>query len=224
LLGIALPWIAPALAASTIARERELGTLDVLRATLLSERAIVLGKLMGCLAQLWPGLLLLVLLAPFQVFGVLGSSALCLCPAYPEAASLMLASELGVEYVILGLALQIVSGTLRPLVDVIFHTALGIFISAVVRSPGVAIAISYGAILVVRAAVWLVTSVLGAVLLSVFIGVGITGLPPGAPGMGMEPTVLGGLFSGLIPLVVLLAEFLGAIGLVWGAIRWLERE
>ncbi|OQY18054.1 MAG: hypothetical protein B6I34_11305 [Anaerolineaceae bacterium 4572_32.1] len=69
LLSVALPWIAPALTSATIARERELGTLDLLLTTLLTERSIVLGKLGGCLARLWPGILALALLTPFQLVG-----------------------------------------------------------------------------------------------------------------------------------------------------------
>jgi hypothetical protein len=221
LLNIALPWIAPALAAATIARERELGTLDVLRTTLLSGRAIVVGKLLGCLAQLWPGLLLLVLLAPVQVVGVLGGSSLCLCPSYSDVAMLMMNAEMGVEYFILRLFVQVVMGMLKPLVDVFFHLALGVFISVFMRSSGVAIAVSYGAVLIARVAVWLVTSVLGAALLYAFMGIDMAS---GVPSIGVGPEVLGGLLSNLIPLAVLLAECLGAIGLVWGAIWRLERE
>ena len=224
LLNIALPWIAPALAAATIARERELGTLDVLRTTLLSGRAIVLGKLMGCLAQLWPGMLLLVLLAPFQVVGVLGGGTLCLCPSYPGFSTLMMASELGIEYVIIGLAVQVVMGTLKPLVDTLFHAALGMFISALMRSSSVAVAMSYGAVLVARAVVWLVTSVLGAVLIYGLVDMGAVELASGTPSVGIGPAMLSGLLSNLIPLMVIFAEILGAIGLVFGAIWRLEWE
>ncbi len=59
-------WIAPALTAVAIAGERERGTFDLLRVTLLSEKDIILGKLGACLARLWPGFLVLVLLIPFQ--------------------------------------------------------------------------------------------------------------------------------------------------------------
>jgi len=224
LLGVTLPWIAPALAAPTIARERELGTLDMLRTTLLGERAIVLGKLGGCLAQLWPGLLLLVLLAPFQVVGALGGSVLCLCPSYSEISALMIASELGVEYLILGLAVQVVMGTLRPLADVVFHAALGMFVSALVRSSGVAVAASYGAVLAARAVAWLATSLLGAVLLYGLLDLGAVELSSAAPSTGLGPALLSGLLSNLIPLLVVVIEIVGAAGLVWGAIWRLERE
>ncbi|MBN1977057.1 MAG: hypothetical protein JW918_06615 [Anaerolineae bacterium] len=224
LLNIALPWIAPALAAATIARERELGTLDVLRTTLLSGRAIVLGKLMGCLAQLWPGLLLLVLLAPVQVVGALGGRTTCLCPAYPGLTMQVMSLELGVEYFIVSLAIQIVMGMLQPLVDVFFNLALGLFVSVLMRSSGVAIAVSYGVVLAVRVGAWLATSVLGAVVLYALLEVGAIELASGAPTPGMISALLGGLFSNLIPLAVLLAECLGVVGLVWGAIWLLDRE
>ena len=223
LLGVALPWIAPAIAAPAIAREREMLTLDLLRTTLLSERAIVLGKLGGCLAQLWPGILLLVLLSPFQVAGVLGSGTLCLCPSYPSTSMLMATSGAGIEYVIVGLAVQLVVGTLKPLIDTLFHAALGILVSVLMRSSGAAVAMSYGAVLVVRVVVWLVTAVLGGVLIYTLIDMGVAELAPGAPSPGIGPALLGGLLSNLIPLAVLLAECIGAAGLVWGAIQWLKR-
>jgi hypothetical protein len=58
------PALAPALAATMISGERERGTLDVLWATMLTERSIVLGKLGACLMRLWPGLLALLLVFP----------------------------------------------------------------------------------------------------------------------------------------------------------------
>jgi hypothetical protein len=223
LLNLALPWIAPALAAATIARERELGTLDVLRTTLLSGRAIVLGKLMGCMAQLWPGLLLLVLLAPVQAVGALGGRTMCLCPSYSGLTMQMMNLEFGAEYFIVGLAIQIVMGMLQPLVDVFFNLALGLFVSALMRSSGVAIAVSYGAVLIVRAGAWLATSVLGGVLIFALIDVGALELASGGPSPGVISALLGGLLSNLIPLALLLVECLGAVGLVGGAIWLLER-
>ena len=223
LLNIALPWIAPALAAATIARERELGTLDVLRTTLLSGRAIVLGKLMGCLAQLWPGLLLLVLLAPAQVVGALGGRTMCLCPSYSDTTMLMMGLELGVEYFIVSLVIQSVMGMLQPLVDVFFNLAVGIFVSALMRSSGVAIAVSYGVVLIVRAGAWLATLVLGSVLIYALIDLGVIELGSGAPTPGVISALLGGLLSNLIPLALLFAECLGVVGLVWGAVWLLDR-
>jgi hypothetical protein len=63
-----VPLIAPALAATIISGERERGTLDVLWATMLTERSIVLGKLGACLIRLWPGLL--ALLSVFPTYAV----------------------------------------------------------------------------------------------------------------------------------------------------------
>jgi hypothetical protein len=220
LLGMILPWIAPALAAATIAREREMQTFDLLRTTLLSERAIVLGKLGGCLAQLWPGILLLVLLAPFQIIGTLGGSMLCLCPSYSDLAALMVASEFGAEYVVVSLVLSVLMGTLRPLADMSLHAALGMFVSTLLHSSGAAVAVSYGVVLVVRAAAWLATTLAGyALLYGLFI------LGPVEPSLANPATgMLGGLSPALVSLALIIAEIVGAFLLIWGAIWWLRRE
>jgi hypothetical protein len=136
----------------------------------------------------------------------------------------MMDLSLGVEYLIVGLAIQIAMGMLQPLVNVFFNLALGIFVSALMRSSGVAIAVSYGAVLIVRAGAWLATSVLGSVLIFALMDVGALELASGEPSPGMISAILGGLLSNLIPLALLLAECLGVVGLVWGAIWLLDRE
>ncbi len=222
LLGVALPWIAPALAAATIARERELGTFDILRTTLLSERAIVLGKLGACLVQLWPGIALLVLLAPFQVIGVLGGSMMCLCPSYTDLSSLALASELGVEYVIVSLVFSAFVGTLRPLVDVVLHAGVGMFVSSLLRSSGAAIAVSYGAVLVVRVAAWLATSVMSGVLVYALVDPAIFDLSFANPGVGLS--TLSWLAPSVVSLLLIVIEVFAALLLIWGAIWQIQRE
>jgi hypothetical protein len=222
LLGMALPWIAPALAAATIARERELGTFDVLRTTLLSERAIVLGKLGACLVQLWPGILLLVLLSPFQIIGAMGGSVMCLCPAYSDLAALGLASELGMEYVIASLLFSAFVGTLRPLADVALHAGLGMFVSTLLRSSGMAIAASYGAVLVVRVMAWLAVTIMGSVLIYSSLDPAIFDPTFVGPGTGMS--ALSWLAPSLTSLVLIVGEILAAFLLVGGAVWQLRRE
>jgi len=222
LLSMALLWIAPGLAAATIARERELGRFDVLRTTLLSEWAIVLGKLGACLAQLWPGILLLVLLAPFQVVRMLGGSVTCLGPSsYFNLATLALASELGVEYVIVSLLLSAFVGALRPLADLALHIGLGMFISTLLRSSGTAIAVTYGAVLVVRVAAWLVTSIGGSVLVYGLMDPVIFENSFVSLGAGMS--MLSWLALVFVSLVLIVGEVLAALLLVGGAVwrlRW----
>jgi hypothetical protein len=221
-LGMALPWIVPALAAATIARERELGRFDVLRTTLLSEPAIVFGKLGTCLAQLWPGILLLVLLAPFQALGVIGGSVLCLCPSYSDLSALALAAELGVEYVIVSLVLGAFVGTLRPLADVMLHAGLGVFVSSLLRSSGTAIAVSYGAVLVVRVAAWLAMSVISAVLVYGSVDPAIFDVSVVNPGVRMS--MLSWLAPSLASVVLIIGEIFAALLLVGGAVWQLRRE
>jgi hypothetical protein len=222
LLGMALPWVAPALAAATIARERELGTFDVLRTTLLSERAIVLGKLGACLAQLWPGILLLVLLAPFQVIGMLGGSVMCLCPSYSDLSALAVASELGVEYVIVSLVFSAFVGTLRPLVDMMLNAGLGMFVSSLLRSSGAAIAASYGAVLVVRVVAWLAMTITGSVLVFGTLDPAIFDPTVASSGAGMS--ILGWLAPSAMSLILIVIEILAALLLVGGAVWQIQRQ
>lgn len=204
LLGIALPWIAPVLTATTIARERELGTLDLLRVTLLTGRSIVLGKLGGCAARLWPGMLALALLAPFQVVSAVGSGLLNLFPLLGTD-PMFNAGRSWVGVVLLGVA-----EVLKPWGDLALHAAVGLFVSVLCRSSGTAIAVSYGAILVVRVVLWV-----GQTL---FYGLGalwFVSVTPAVPQMVVVP--------GLASLAIVLVEVVGAVLSVGAAVWWLER-
>lgn len=212
LLGLALPWIAPALTATSIARERELGTLDLLRATLLSERTLVLGKLGGCVVRLWPAILTLLLLTPLRLLWTAGSGLLS--PALLPALTMDGGFDLGQSWP--WLLLAGVLGWLKPWGDLVFHAAVGLFVSVPSRSSGTAVAISYGAILVVRVALWLVNSLLIPLLVA---------LPSLRETTSTPVYVLDAMvwIPSLATLVTVLLEIAGAILLVWGAIRWLER-
>ncbi|OQY22904.1 MAG: hypothetical protein B6I35_04975 [Anaerolineaceae bacterium 4572_32.2] len=209
LLSFALPWIAPAFTSTTIARERELGTLDLLRTTMLSERAIVLGKLGGCLARLWPGILALLLLTPFQLIGMVGVDL------FGGYSSILLLAGLGAEQPWLWLLLTGLSGWLKPWGDLALHAALGLFVSALSRTSGAAVAISYGAILAVRGGLWLASSLLIPALMMLAVAD-----PIELMGGSMEYEML---FLGLIPLATVFAEIAGAALLVWGAVWRLKR-
>jgi hypothetical protein len=208
LLSFALPWIAPALTAGSIVRERELGTLDLLRATLLTERAIVLGKLGGCLARLWPGILMLALLAPFQLVWVGASGG----SSYLPLLTLDFTSVAQLPWT--WLILTSVAGLLRPWADLALHAAVGTFVSVPARSSGVAVAIAYGAIIVIRVSLSLVTSLLSVAVMAI----------PGW-GQGVSELVLNDvlMMPALMSLGQVSIEFIGAALLVWGAIEWLKR-
>lgn len=215
LLALALPWIAPALTAAAIARERELGTLDLLRATLLTERSIVLGKLGGCLARLWPGILTLALLMPFQLIVVAGSGFLG-SPYF--AIPLTMASVPGGELPWGWLFLTGIAGLCRPWSDLALHAAVGLFVSALVRSSGLAVAASYGTIIVTRVALYLATSLLNAALTMV---PAVTfDVVTGADESLMNAFLV---ISSLTALGVVVIEFVGAVLLVWAAVWWLKR-
>jgi len=215
LFGFALPWIAPALTATTIARERELGTLDLLQVTLLTDRSIVLGKLGGCLAWLWPGILVLLLLSPIQIARVtvsgggslFGFSYLPVLMAAPPGDT-----DLWWVWVLLGG----VAGWLRGWGDLALHMAIGLFVSTLVRFSGMAVAVSYGVILAARAALWLGRSLLFPLLIV---------SRAGSMGSVAAPSDIGYLFpvSVLAPLAIASIEAVLALLLVQGAVWRLKR-
>jgi hypothetical protein len=138
--------MAPAYAAVVIAREREMGTLDLLRVTLLSNRSIVLGKLAGCLVRLWPTVLTLAVLAvPRAAWGTgEGLLADVFAPYVPPWMSQ------GGEWV-LGLF-----DVLRPWTNLALFSAAGLAASAWTRSSGAAVAASYASLFVLQVAgLWL---------------------------------------------------------------------
>lgn len=281
LLGFALPWIMSALAAMTIAHEQELGTLDLLRATLLAERSIVLGKLAGCLVRLWPGILVLMLLTSVHIVWVAGNfrivevieevhgftrseafrfrvlyprwrtefwqvslvgsvlldpsycfrdillslraKSLCFSPCCPGEYGFLCGQFLAVPYchyvrrgswfdgewpwlweLLMGAA-----GWFRPWVDLALHAAVGLFVSTLCRSSRAAMAISYGAVLVVRMALWMVQPWFCDLWWLIDFGV--------VPSTG-EKMVLA--LASLTPVFV---KAIGAVVLVGGAIWWLKR-
>jgi len=208
LLSFALPWIAPALTAGSIVHERELGTLDLLRTTLLTERAIVLGKLGGCLTRLWPGILTLALLAPFQLVWVGASGGSSFLPLLTMDFSSV--AELPWTWLILTGA----AGVLRPWANLALHAAVGVFVSVPARSSGVAVAISYAAIILIRVSLLLAPSLLSLAVMA------IPGWTNGVPGSIVNSLLVLPAFASLVWVLI---EFAGAALLVWGAIAWLKR-
>ena len=125
-----------------------------------------------------------------------------------------MSTESAVERVWLLLVVSIVTACLRPLSDLAFNAAVGLFVSALARTPGMAVAASYGAILVVRIALWLAPSlVYPALLLSSYD-------PLASPGVWGD---LLARVSGVFPLAVVFAEFVAAGVLIWGAVLRLRR-
>lgn len=213
-----LPWIAPVLTATTIAREREMRTFELLQATLLSERSIVLGKLVSRLLWLWPGAVALVLLMPFQLISTAGGGlfAVPLGGLGSPLLWLLLGTEgsANVGWLVVTLLVAGVAGPLKPWADLALHATIGLSASALVRSSGMAVAIAYGAILTVRATLWLASSLLTPVLL-------MLSFDWADPMTAATEYAL--LVPGLLSLAALLIEFAGAAFLVWGVIWWLKR-
>ena len=110
-------------------------------------------------------------------------------------------------------------GWLRPWGALSLNAAVGLFISAFARSSGMAIAAAYGAIIALRAVIYLMRSLLNIVLMAV----------PAAVLDTSESAMGGGVLSGILilpsltTLGVVLVEFAGAALLVWATICWLRR-
>jgi hypothetical protein len=208
LLAFVLPWIAPVLTASTIARERELGTLDLLRVTLLTGRSIVLGKSGACMVRLWPGIGMLLLLAPFRPGASVGGRVLSVTDLSGLEAALTSGMEQRWVWLLITGVLMSVWRTLRSLSDLVFHAAVGMFVSALVRSPAVAIAASYAFIITMRVALWL-----GRMF---FFGLSTVWLMDVLEGAWMVP--------GLATVAPVLGEAAAAALLLWAAVRRLKRE
>jgi len=113
---VMIPFIAPGLTSGAIAAEREHGTFDLLRTTLLSARAFVLGKLGAAFA-----FLLLLIFAALPL----------------ESIAFMLGG-VGIE--------ELLVSTLLLIVTAIYFCTLGLFFSALMKRVLAATVASYGSI------------------------------------------------------------------------------
>ena len=212
LLEFLLPWIVPAIAALSIAQERETGTWEVLRCTALTARDIVLGKLGGSLGRLWPALLALALLAPFRLLWTAATTALTATGLTAPAISSGWSVWPGLLSAIpAGLVAQ-----LTPWTHMLLHAAVGLLASALSRSSTTAIALAYGGAIVGRIVLWLIGSVLSLLA---------TVLLAGLVATASQTTLVGGAASLLLaaePLAMVGLESLVAAALVGIAIRRLE--
>jgi hypothetical protein len=129
------------------------------------------------------------------------------------------ASELEASSPWVWLVLAGVVGWLRPWGALSLNAAVGLFISALARSSGMAIAAAYGVIIVLRAVLYVMRALLNMVMIAI----------PAAMLDAAESTVGGGVVSSmliwpsLVTLGVVLVEFAGAALLVWATMCWLRR-
>jgi hypothetical protein len=96
------------------------------------------------------------------------------------------------------------------------------FVSSLLRSSGAAIAVSYGAVLVVRVAAWLATSVMSGVLVYALVDPAIFDLSFANPGVGLS--TLSWLAPSVVSLLLIVIEVFAALLLIWGAIWQIQRE
>ncbi len=217
LLALALSWIAPALTAMTIARESELGTLDLLRSTLLTERSIVLGKLGGCAVRLWPAILTLALLTPFQLTWAVGSGSFGLSSL--TMTGIMVDAAVGTAQFWIWLLLAGVTGWLRPWGTLTLNAAVGMLASVLARRSGAAIGIAYGAIIVLQVGISVVTYFFNLAI------VAVPGLLLDLSQVAMTADRMNSalFLPSVVSLGMLLIEFAVAAGMIWIAIWWLAR-
>jgi ABC-type transport system involved in multi-copper enzyme maturation permease subunit len=135
ILFTALTWfgtlMAPALTAPCISLERDRGTWDMLRATPIPDREILLAKLFGGLARLkiWKLLFALSILQALMIAGI----------------SVIASGE------VLGGALALaLSSVIRPWLEIGFAAFVGMFASTWVRSATMALAASYIAVVLMK--------------------------------------------------------------------------
>ncbi|MGD1993247.1 MAG: hypothetical protein PVI59_08650, partial [Anaerolineae bacterium] len=162
LLRFLLPWVAPAIAAISIAREREMGTWELLRSTALTEREIVLGKLAGVLGRLWPALLAMALLTPFQFVSAMVIQGGNL--GIVSTVMVQIESSNGPDLlpVLLIAALQSLVSQLAPWSRLALNAVVGLTASALARSTGAAIALAYGGVIGIRVVLMVVGGLFGA--------------------------------------------------------------
>jgi hypothetical protein len=194
-----------------------LGTLDLLRSTLLTERSIVLGKLGSCAVRLWPGILTLALLTPFQLTWAVGGGSFGLSSL--TMTGIVVDSVVGRAQFWGWLLLTGLIGWLRPWGTLSLNAAVGLLASVLARRSGAAIGIAYGAVIVLR---------VGMSMVTYFLSLAIVAVPGFLLDLSQAATSADRINSALIlpsvmSLGMLLVEFALAAGMVWIAIWWLAR-
>ena len=230
----ALMWILPATIAVSIVREREQGTLDLLRVTVLSTRSLLFGKVGGCLVRWWPLFVVLVVLMPFQLVMAsagMGSFTQLIGMSLPVGgvSDLLDMGEVfqaGKKMIAIAVMIALL-GWLRPWVDIALHGMIGLFASVLARSSNTAIALTYGAIIAIRVGNYLLNMMMSMFMPLVWLQSSFLTVGPsleyeaGANSSLIESMLL---MQGMITAIVILLE-LGGVGLLWwGAVRRMERE
>jgi len=203
-LRVAVVWIVPALTARSFAHERELGTLDILRATPLSSRSLAFGKWMVALLKLGPALLALAALTPFQSAWMTGNAGLTVV-----VQTLDPILEMNVGRFWVGFLTLAVLSALKPWSALALNSTVGLCVSALCRSYKTALAATYGTIVLLRAGMGFLSffSTLPAAVLA----------PPTAFDLHLVmPDVLSTTFA-------LIVELIGSVLLFWATVWRLER-
>ncbi len=211
-----LPWIIPIFTATSIVREREQGTFDVLRVTLLTEPAIAWGKLATAFLRLWPAILALLFLSPIQLVWISISGVTWGQPMMMIGLTEIANSPGAVSLSMWGYALLLfVIEFFRPWTNLILYATIGLFISTWARSTAFAVALTYGAMLVTRAAFGILTMLSSTVApLLLF--------DASASTTGADPTYLLWI-SALGAALTLLTSWAGTVALFGGAVWRLRR-
>lgn len=224
LLRFVLPWIVPAIAAISIAREREMGTWELLRSTALTEREIVVGKLAGVVGRLWPALLAMALLTPFQFVSATAMQGGNLGIMSTVLIEMESSSGPDILPILLIAALQGLIAQLVPWSRLSLNAAVGLAASALSRSTGTAIALAYGSVIGIRVTLMVVGGLLnaGAMMVGGLLGTLVDVLAQSNSGV----TFFGwgfSIFTSFEGLLAVVLEIALAVGLIRLAIWGIER-
>jgi hypothetical protein len=137
-------FMAPAVTAPSISSELSRGTWDILRLTPQSTLSILLAKLFGALSRL----------PIWRLLGVLTFIQTCLL----TLGLLEAAADDGLEFFLVILTSFFLLG--RPWIEILFAAFLGMYASTWVRSETLALAASYGALILAKIIIWLAGSAL----------------------------------------------------------------
>lgn len=143
-------FMAPAATTPTLSLEMSQGTWDILRLTPQSTHSILLAKLFGGLARL----------PIWTLLGVLTVIQTCL---FMFGLATINSASNGLDFILIILTCLFFLG--RPWIEILFAGFLGMYVSTWFPTPTLALATSYGALILMKVTVWLSAGLLPLALL-----------------------------------------------------------
>jgi hypothetical protein len=143
-------FMAPAATAPTLSLEISQGTWDILRLTPQSTHSILLAKLFGGLARL-------------PIWTLLGALTMIQTCLFMLGLLAVTSAGDGLDFILVILTCLFFLG--RPWIEILFAGFLGMYASTWIPTPTLALATSYGALLLMKIIVWLSAGLLPLTLL-----------------------------------------------------------